>query len=198
MNDGSEWYKGISARIEDIKIHLKPKDDMWLELDSISSAAQGIARFSHQCEQCMSFRNDIDRLTTNAHNLVNKDEQILWDSYLPDMKESIKKITDHLQKKHRLVADGYYLIACAAIGTGIGLTILALVFDSEVIGMAVGAGAGVAIGAALDTWASQKGRILFTRRPVRFSGTYWGWLLLWLGLLIALAALVFFWHGTRL
>jgi hypothetical protein len=197
MNEKSDWYKDIALRIEDIKFHLKPRDEMWLKLDALSSAAERIAQLSSKCAQCLSFRDDLDRLTVNARNLVEKDEKVLWASYLSDLDETMEAVTGHLQKKHRLVYDAYYMITCATIGGGIGLITGSLVFDSDVIGLAVGVGAGVAIGAALDTWARRRDKII-SEKPPRFSGTYWGWLLMWLGILIAIAAFLLFKLGIHI
>jgi hypothetical protein len=195
MNGGSDWYNGIVQKINGIKNTLDQKDYRKFRLDSLSSVAQRIGQFSPECTQCMSFREDVDRMMTNAGNLAQTDDKERRKSYLSDINENINKITGHLQKKHKLVTEGYYMALFTALGAAVGLTIGAVAFDSDSIGLAIGAGGGVAIGAALDAKAKKEDRILCIQTTTRFSRT--ARVLLFVGLLVLVVILAFIFFARR-
>lgn len=195
MNGGSDWYNGIVQKINSLKNALDQEDYRKFRLDSLSSVAQRIDQFSPECTQCMSFREDVDRMTTNAGNLAQTGDKERRKSYLSDINENMMKMTGHLQKKHKLITEGYYISLCTALGAGIGLVIGAVAFDNDSIGLAIGAGGGVAIGAALDAKAKKEDRILRAQSTTRFSKT--AWILLLVGLVVLVVVLAFIFLKRR-
>ena len=103
------------------------------------------------------------------------------------------KITNHLQKQHKLVTDGYYMGIGVAIGSGIGVA-LGAVMDNVGGGIPIGVGVGLAIGAALDAKARKEGRILCPKETAAATTKNFKILAIILGLLFlaGLAAFLFF------
>lgn len=83
-----------------------------------------------------------------------------------DYFEFIKKVTDHLNKSHHLVTEGYYTSMYMAIGVAIGLPV-GVAFASALrqmafmgIGLPIGIGLGVAIGSSKDAQAKKDGSVI--------------------------------------
>ena len=195
MSSDSGWYSGIVQKINGLKNTLDQKDYRRFRLDSLSSVAQRIDQFSSECTQCMSFREDVDRLTNNAGGLAQADDKERRKSYLSDANKIMNKMIGHLQKQHKLVADGYYIGMLMALGAAFGLTVGAVAFDNQSIGIAIGVGVGVAIGAALDAKARKEDRILHAQTTSRFSGT--ARVLLFVGIVALVVILAFIFLKRR-
>jgi hypothetical protein len=88
----------------------------------------------------------------NLAQVANKEER---KSYF----KSINRITGHLQKKHKLITEGYFLGIGMALGTAIGVAIGSS-FDNVGSGIPIGLSVGVLIGAVLEARAAKEGRVI--------------------------------------
>jgi hypothetical protein len=192
MNTGSDWYNGIVQKIAGLKNTLDQKDYKRFRLDSLSSVAQRVDQFSSECTECMSFREDIDRLIKNAGDLAQGGDRELRKAHLSDLNKTMNKMVFHLRRQHRLVTEGYYMALGTALGMAVGLAIGIAAFDNQSLGMAIGIGGGVAIGAALDTKAKKEDRVLYTRATTRFSRLAWALLIAGLLVMLIILAFIFF------
>ncbi len=117
-----------------------------------------LARFSPECGQCQLLRQDVTTLVQDVGNLVQMTDREKRKTYF----KSVKRIIGHLQRRHKLVTEGYYTGIVMAVGTGIGAA-LGAAMDEVGGGIPIGIGIGVAIGAALDAKARKEGRVLCPR-----------------------------------
>jgi len=198
MNTGSDWYNGITQKIEGLKNTLDQKDYKRFRLDSLSSVARRVGQFSPECTQCMLFREDVDRLIKNAGDLAQMGDKELRKAHLGDVNKTLNKMVFHLRREHKLVTEGYYMALGTALGMAVGLAIGGVAFDNQGIGMAIGIGGGVAIGAALDAKAKKEDRILYTRATSRFSRTAWALLIAGLVVMLVVLAFIFFTRRNQL
>jgi len=82
--------------------------------------------------------------------------------------KTINSIVSHLQKQHKLVTEGYYMGIGMTIGSGIGVS-LGAAMENIGSGMPLGIGIGMAIGAALDAKAKRGGRIICPKEKAASS-----------------------------
>ncbi len=120
--------------------------------------------FSDMCGQCQIFKQDISTLVTDISYLVQTGDKDKRKSHV----KKIDTIVSHLQKQHKLVAEGYYTGIAIAIGAGVGAA-LGAATDIIGAGIPLGIGAAVAIGIALDSRAKRENRILCPKKQE--SGT---------------------------
>jgi hypothetical protein len=76
-----------------------------------------------------------------------------------DYRDKIKRIVDHLRKKHKLIPAGTYTAIGNGIGVGLGVS-FGVAMDNLGAGIGAGAGIGMAVGAALEAKAKKDGKIL--------------------------------------
>ena len=153
MNDKSNWLDGIAKQINQLKDTLSEKDYKKYKLRLLLCVAERIAEFSPECGQCQLFQQDISTLTQEVESIIqlaNKDKRKAH-------VQTINRIIKHLKKQHKLVTEGQYMGIGIAIGSGIGV---ALGAATDSIGIPSGVGIGIAIGAALDAKAKKEGRII--------------------------------------
>jgi hypothetical protein len=99
-----------------------------------------------------SFYEKITQLSIVKGQLSNED----FKSY----KSLITKITDHLQKTHKLLSEDYYISIYMSIGMSLGLLFGMLVFDNIALGLPIGMSLGIAIGAGIDADNKKKGKTI--------------------------------------
>lgn len=111
------------------------------------------------CSECRNLINEFSSIIEEMKNdsliTVNKKYTLF-----------LKKAKIHLQKKHRLITEGYYTNSYMAYGISIGL-IFGVVFSQLIgqiayigIGLPVGIGIGLSIGSHLDSKAKKDGLII--------------------------------------
>lgn len=110
--------------------------------------------FSVTCGECQNLKAEISRLTASLGGIIqlSKEERKSYS-------RSIKNITRHLQKEHKLVTEGQYLGIGMAIGFAIGTGIGAGT-DNAGAGTPIGMAIGSAIGYALEKKAKKEGRMI--------------------------------------
>ena len=173
MNARSNWYDAIAKQIDELKATLSDKDYKRYKLRMLSCIAERVAEFSPACGQCQIFQQDISTLTQDVHNIIQLADKQKRKTHL----KTIDNIANHLRKQHKLVTEGYYVGICMAIGAGLGVAIWAAMPNIGT-GIPIGVGLGLAIGTALDAKAKKEGRIIcpsgktttsFNRTKLRIS-----------------------------
>jgi hypothetical protein len=109
--------------------------------------------FAEGCQECEEY---LLRLSEHIEELKDKDyglEKQEWKQH----RLMINEMVAHLQKKHKLVTEGYYLSIYMCLGMSIGFLFGQVIFDNIALGLPFGLGIGVAIGSALDADAEKKG-----------------------------------------
>jgi hypothetical protein len=162
MTNNNEWLDGIKKQLNLLKDTLSERDYKKYKLRLLLCLAERVTQFFDECGKCQIFQKDISALIQDAGNLVQLSDKQRQKSYF----KSMDNITNHLEKQHKLVKEGYYLAICIAIGTALGVG-LGAAFEQTGGGIPIGVGTGVAIGAAigaaLEAKAKKEGRILYPK-----------------------------------
>ena len=158
MEVHNRWHGDITKVINSYQDTLSKPDQKKYKLDFLLRLTGRVAEFSAYCGECQLLQQEISTLTQNLSNLV----------YLPKPAAkaarksyfgTIKQITQHLQKKHKLVTEGYYKGICMAIGPVIGVAIGAAL-GNPAAATGIGVAIGLAIGSYLDKKAQKEGRVI--------------------------------------
>ena len=155
MTNNNEWLNGIKKQLNLLKDTLSDRDYKKYKLRLLLCLAERVTQYFDECGQCQVFQKDISALIQDVGNLVQLSDKQRQKSYF----KSMDNITNHLEKQHKLVNEGYYMAICIAIGTALGVG-LGTAFEQIGGGIPIGVGTGVAIGAALEAKAKKEGRIL--------------------------------------
>ena len=166
MSNRNDWLDDINRQIILYKDTLSEKEYKKYKLRLLLCLAERVAQFSHECGQCQMFQQDISTLVQDVGNLIHLTDKQRQKVYF----KSMDKITNHLQKQHKLVNEGYYMGIGIAIGSGIGVA-LGAALEQFGGGIPIGVGIGLAIGAALDAKAKKEGRILCPKETSVTSST---------------------------
>ena len=201
MKGRNDWYEGVAKRISELNNTLGEKVYRKYKLDLLLCMAQRVAEFSSECTQCQAFQQDITTLARDAGKVAQVSDRKSRKAYF----KTINSIIDHLQRQHKLVTEGYYMLIGMALGSGIGVA-LGAAMDNIGSGMPVGVGVGIAIGVALDAKAKKEGRvickrktegsILHPRKTARFSKTAVALLVVGLLVLGGILAIILFRRNT--
>jgi hypothetical protein len=148
------WLNNTLESIAAYKQTFNKKDTKKYKLDFLARMAKRIADLSQECEECQKFQSDISKLAQALGGLIqsSKEEKKNYD-------RKIKEITSHLQKKHKLVAEGTYVGFGIALGPAIGVAI-GSGMGNVGAGLGIGIGIGVVIGSALEAKAKKDGKII--------------------------------------
>ena len=155
MEANSYWYDRIAREISPHRDTLSKKDCKKYKLDLLVRVAKRVDDFSSACGECQLFQPEITRLTQDLGNLAQMPDKEKRKSY----SRTINNIIKHLQKQHHLVREGQYMGIGLAIGAGTG-TVLGAALDNTGVGTAIGTGIGVAVGSYLDKKAKKEGRVI--------------------------------------
>lgn len=112
--------------------------------------AKRVVSFSADCVECQAFQGEITKRAKDLGTLVHasKEER---KSYL----KMINSILKHLQKRHKLIAEGENLGIWIGIGVAIGS---GMSIVSGVDSVSIGAGIGIAIGSAIGSYLDAKAK----------------------------------------
>ncbi|MFC2071438.1 hypothetical protein ACFLUU_01785 [Chloroflexota bacterium] len=155
MSSKSNGYDSILKQLNQLKDTLSEKDYKKYKLNLLLCVAERIAQFSLECGQCQLLQQDISTLTQDVANIIRVADKDKRKAHL----KTINRMIGHLRKQHKLVTKGYYMGIGVAIGTGISVA-LGAAMDTVGSGIPIGIGIGVAIGAALDTKAKKEDRVI--------------------------------------
>ena len=154
MANFKDWYDGIVKEIDQQKNRLDKKAQKKYRVNFLLRAAKRVADFSEDCETCRGFQGEIDTFASRLGDAeqFSKEER-------KEYSRTRKKLTEHLQKRHKLVPEGYYMGVGVALGMSIGVAIgtaMQIIGAGIGIGLALGAG----IGSNLDAQAKKEGKVI--------------------------------------
>ena len=154
MDTYDNWLNNTLESIASYKQTFNKKETKKYKLDYLTRLAQRIAELSKECGECQKFQSDISKLAQDLGGLVqsSKEEKKSYD-------KKIREITSHLQKKHKLYAEGTYIGFGIALGPAIGVA-LGSGMGNVGAGIAIGVGIGIVIGGALEANAKKEGKII--------------------------------------
>lgn len=154
METYENWLNNILETFAAYKQTFNKKDIKKFKLNFLARLAKRTADLSVECGECQKFKDDISKLAGDLGRLVqsSKEEKKNFD-------RKIKEITSHLQKKHKLFAEGTYVGFGIALGPAIGVAIGSGMGNIGA-GIGIGVGIGVAIGSALEAKAKKEGKII--------------------------------------
>lgn len=154
METYDNWLNNTLESIAAYKQSLSKNDKKKYKLDYVTRVAKRIADLSKECGECQKFQGDITKLAQDLGGLVrsSKEEK-------KNYNRKIKEITSHLQKKHKLYAEGTFVGFGIALGPAIGVAI-GSGMGNVGAGIGIGVGIGVAIGSALEAKAKKDGKII--------------------------------------
>ena len=141
---------------ENIKnsIEILKKDNNRAKLMNIVQLEKIVNKLDNNSDSCDECKKYLDLIEKVLDNLTFEEN-----SSLKNYKQNVSLVKAHLQSKHKIVAEGYYLSIYGPMGMCIGVT-YGIIFDNIGIGMLIGMCIGVAIGIALDSDAKKKGNVI--------------------------------------
>lgn len=125
---GNDDLKDLLLRqIADIRKEISSKRTKQLGLDLTEKIVHRLSSFSHECMECENYMHILEVNIADIMRVVCQQEQNSLEEYFANL----KSITTHLQKKHKLVTEGYYTGLYMSIGTALGLP-LGMVFSQRI------------------------------------------------------------------
>ncbi|WP_253957765.1 hypothetical protein [Metabacillus halosaccharovorans] len=153
MNDHLDQIK---ATIKELRSIDNKKITGKLDLNKCERVAEKLDSLSENCQECeqqlLELKNHLIELKSNIDNL---DKQTLKQHLL-----LIQQTYNHLQKKHKLLPEGYYMSIYMSIGMSLGVVFGLTIFDNIALGIPIGMCFGMAIGAGLDADVKKKGKTI--------------------------------------
>ena len=150
----SRWYGDIVKQIILHKDILGKKESKKYKLDLLLRIAGRVDSFFSHCGECQIFQQDITQLTQDLGYIVQMPKEKRKGYF-----KKLNNITKHLQKHHKLVAEGHYIGIGIAIGVAIGAGI-GTALGKPGLGPGLGIALGLAIGAYLDNKAKKEDRVI--------------------------------------
>ena len=159
MEVHNDWYRGIVKEITLFKDKLSKRDYNKYKLDLLLRIAKRVADYSPNCGECQNFKEEITKLTEDLGDFHSSKEK--RKGYF----KVIEIFTKHLQKSHKLIAEGKNISTWGVIGFIVGI-VLGSLFRAS--GMSMGFSNGViiglifggVIGIALEIIAKKRGRVI--------------------------------------
>lgn len=145
----------LLRELEKIKGKLEQKQSKKLELDLMEKLVNKLLLLSEECDECSKHLHDLEKQIFSIKKTKGS-----FESY--DVKKhssKLKTIRSHLQKKHKMVTEGYYMGLYMSHGFSFGL-LYGVIFDNIALGMVMGLPIGLSIGVALDADAKKKGLVI--------------------------------------
>lgn len=162
-----DWYEGISKGITELKDRLSPSGQRRYKLSLFIRVTRRVASFSTHCEECRSLKSQITKLSEDliySPQMTPKE----YGNYLT----TIKSITKHLKRKHRLVDEKQYIKRFVSIGAAFGLALVmsgyvlinfgitVLVLSITLPALVIRVIFGYAVGYLLDKRAKKQDRVI--------------------------------------
>ncbi|WP_246320038.1 hypothetical protein [Paenibacillus qinlingensis] len=127
-----------------------------LDLHKCERVVEKLGSFSSSCKDCQQQLLEL----MNYFILIKENIDRIDDTKLKQYKQLINHITSHLQIKHKLIQEGYYLGIFMSLGMSLGVVFGITVFDNIGLGISIGMCMGLAIGAGKDADAKKKGKTI--------------------------------------
>ena len=154
METYDNWLNNTLESIAAHKQSFSKNNIKKYKLDYLTRVAKRIADLSKECDECQKFQSDISKLAQDLAGMVQSSKQ-----EKKKYNRKIKDITSHLQKKHKLYAEGTFVGFGIALGPAIGVAI-GSGMGNVGAGIGIGIGIGVVIGSGLEAKAKKDGKII--------------------------------------
>ncbi len=167
MEARDDWYESISKEVSELKDRLSPLGQRRYKLSLFIRVTRRVAGFSTDCEECRSLKSQITKL---SEELIYSPQMIPqeYGNYLT----TIKSITRHLKRKHRLVDEKQYIKRFVSIAAALGLSLVmsgfvlinfgitVLVLSLTLPALVIRVIFGYAVGYLLDNRAKKQDRVI--------------------------------------
>lgn len=127
-----------------------------LNLDKCERMIERLGSFSDSCPECKQNLLDLQTHFTELQENIGP----LQADTLKCHNQWINQIASHLQKQHKLVAEGTYLAIYMSLGLSMGMVFGLTIFDNIGLAMPMGLSIGLALGSAMDADARKKGKTI--------------------------------------
>lgn len=150
MREREDLKDFLLREVELIKNKLTQKDIKKMRLGLLESIVIKADELSVECNDCKEFLNYLEGFVTEFSNKSELDANIFKEYNL-----KLKAIITHLNKRHKLVTEGFYVAIYMPLGMSMGVA-MGVVFDNIAIGISLGMAIGLVIGSAMDSDAKKK------------------------------------------
>lgn len=121
------------------------------KLDRVSKR---LIQFFDECDECQNYTHMILEFSENTNRFIDINKK-----GLEQFDSDVKTIISHMQKKHNLTVDGYYVSIYLSFGLIIGVAIGSSI-KNLAMGLSFGMLIGVVVGVWLDADRKKKGLVL--------------------------------------
>ncbi|WP_245823528.1 hypothetical protein [Metabacillus halosaccharovorans] len=153
MNDHLDQIK---TTIKELRKIDNKKNTGKLDFNKCERVAEKLDSLSENCQECeqqlLELKNHFIKLKADLDNLDK--------NALKQHQHFIQQTYNHLQKKHKLLPEGYYMSIYMSIGMSMGVVFGLTIFDNIALGIPIGMCLGIAIGAGLDADIKKKGKTI--------------------------------------
>ncbi|MCL2281225.1 MAG: hypothetical protein FWC25_01000 [Dehalococcoidia bacterium] len=154
MSEPTEWYHNLETSVETLKIQLGA-DARDFYLERFLKIARRVDEFAPSCQQCRECQSRMDNmqkdLVANAAQISKEQKR--------NFLGNIESILSHFKKIHGFISDGQNTAIFMAIGAGFGVA-LGAAFKNPVLGIPMGVVLGLIIGISLDARARKAGKVI--------------------------------------
>ncbi|MFA6941128.1 MAG: hypothetical protein WCQ54_09135 [Clostridiaceae bacterium] len=151
----SNWLNETNKKLDDYISCLDKKTVKKFRLQLLKRIAERTEEFSSKgCNECEENKENINKLLLMLDE-HNNNFAVAFKNY----NAIIRKLIEHLQKKHGLTEEGANVAIWMPIGMSLGMC-LGMSFGSNglSIGLSLGLAVGVAVGSGLDSKAKKEGK----------------------------------------
>lgn len=151
----SNWYNDASKKLDDYISCFDKKTVKKFRLQLLKRIAERTEEFSSKgCSQCEENKENINHLLLILEEYSNTSTPTFRNYNV-----IIRKLIEHLQKKHGLIEEGANVSMWMPLGMLIGMC-LGMSFGSNdlSIGLSLGLAIGVAVGSGMDSKAKKEGK----------------------------------------
>lgn len=145
----------IKTNLRKLRSNISKEQAKKLDLNKCERVVEKLDSLSTNCEECREHLVDLKKHFMGLEAKIDCIEQ-----ECKQHKQVIQGIVSHLQKKHKLVSEGFYLSLYMSIGMSLGVVFGLTINDNFALGISFGMSMGIAIGAGLDADAKKKGNTI--------------------------------------
>jgi hypothetical protein len=141
--------------IKGLEASLDSETGKKIEYKKLERVCSRLIEYFDECKECQEY---VDKIiicaenTSNFSDLNNKQEMLNY-------RRTIKAIVSHMEKKHKLFTEGYYMGTYMCIGISIGAG-LGVALNNVALWISIGLCLGLAIGSGIDADYKKRGQIL--------------------------------------
>lgn len=143
----------LLSKIEQKKLDISSKKIKYYNLEMLCRIISRLTSFNAECTECSECLSSLEKYIDGIKENADKQTDKLYQVFL-------NKMISHLQAKHKLVNDGYYMSIYMPLGLVFGPALSIIFENMNGIGIGIGLCIGVAIGASLDAKAKKEGRVI--------------------------------------